>query len=378
MIKILLGSLLVAVIAVLYTPVSMFLTVGGALKTHSNINTATCRNVHDPLLVGCENGQLHPESGIIYYACAIHLDERDAWFPPTDHMNKSLASHGGIIAFDTKTETAVQLEFDSAAVEGFAPHGLGIYFDSTDPQAVYIHAVNHRHSGSVVEIFKHILGATTLEHIETAHNPEILYNPNDVHSVGPRSFYASNDRGSRSYFAKISETLLALKWGHVVYYHDGKWSIAAKNMAFPNGVSGSKDSVHIYVVSVGDASLSIFKRRTNGSLKLVDFVKLPAIPDNIAVDPKTEEIYIGAIGNALKWLYYVTDHTIAIPGNVLKISPNEGTDKFYGKKYSIEAMLETDGTQYSSFTSAIPDPTTHKLFLAGLYEHGLFVCNKMV
>ncbi|KAH6575264.1 hypothetical protein BASA50_006887 [Batrachochytrium salamandrivorans] len=383
MIKIALISLLVVLTSVLYVPVKNLVTVGGVFKNHINNNTATCRSLSkDSLLRGCENGQLHPGSGIIFYACAFNTEERDAWFPPADHLNRSVIAHGGIVAFDPKTETAIKLEIDSNVLtitDGFAPHGMGIFEDPSDPSTIYIHAVNHRRAGgSCIEIFKHTLGAPNLHHIETASNPAMLYHPNDVQPVGPRSFYASNDLGSRSYFLRKIEGLMGLRWGHVVYYHDGEWSISAKDVAYPNGIAVSKNLELVYVSSTSSAEILVFKRRpVSGSLRLVDQIKLPAIPDNISVDSETGALYVAAISGCIQFLYHVEDHSVAVPGMVLKISPNENTDKFYGKKFNVDVVMEWDGALISGATCATYDHSTSKMVIGSLYSGGVVVCDKV-
>ncbi|KAJ1344755.1 hypothetical protein BSLG_000276 [Batrachochytrium salamandrivorans] len=326
MIKIALISLLVVLTSVLYVPVKNLVTVGGVFKNHINNNTATCRSLSSP---------------------SSHMVALSLLIP-------------------RQTETAIKLEIDSNVLtitDGFAPHGMGIFEDPSDPSTIYIHAVNHRRAGgSCIEIFKHTLGAPNLHHIETASNPAMLYHPNDVQPVGPRSFYASNDLGSRSYFLRKIEGLMGLRWGHVVYYHDGEWSISAKDVAYPNGIAVSKNLELVYVSSTSSAEILVFKRRpVSGSLRLVDQIKLPAIPDNISVDSETGALYVAAISGCIQFLYHVEDHSVAVPGMVLKISPNENTDKFYGKKFNVDVVMEWDGALISGATCATYDHSTSKM-----------------
>ena len=62
------------------------------------------------------------------------------------------------------------------------------------------------------------------------------------------------------------------------------------------------------------------------------------------------------------------------PSSVFKITLNIGESSFYGEKYSVEKVLEDDGTKISGITSAVHDATRGRLFVHGVVEESLIVC----
>ncbi|KAL2916735.1 hypothetical protein HK105_203853 [Polyrhizophydium stewartii] len=248
MIKVVLVSLLVVAAALIYVPVRQLIGVGHVLSSYGNENTESCRLVEHPLLRGCEDGELHAETGTIFFACAINLADRSGWFPPLELANRSVVGSGGIVALDTKTLTPRRLAFESHDGE-FTPHGIGLLLDPADAGKLIVHAVNHRRDGSVVDMFEHTLGSTTLLRIGTARNARLLASPNDVQPVGRTAFYATNDLATHGFLRQI-EMLLSLRWSHVTYFERrggaddtgaaaggiDKWIVAAEHLAYPNGM----------------------------------------------------------------------------------------------------------------------------------------------
>jgi hypothetical protein len=62
------------------------------------------------------------------------------------------------------------------------------------------------------------------------------------------------------------------------------------------------------------------------------------------------------------------------PSSVFKITLNIGESSFYGEKYTVEKVLEDDGTKISGITSAVHDATRGRLFLHGVVGETLIVC----
>lgn len=66
--------------------------------------------------------------------------------------------------------------------------------------------------------------------------------------------------------------------------------------------------------------------------------------------------------------------TPSAPSSVFKITLNIGQSSFYGEKYSVQKVLEDDGTKISGITSAVHDATRGRLFLHGIVGESLAVC----
>jgi hypothetical protein len=56
---------------------------------------------------------------------------------------------------------------------------MGILEDPNDPTTIWIAAINHRTTGSVVERFKHKIGTKVAVHTETI-SGSLLHNPNGI------------------------------------------------------------------------------------------------------------------------------------------------------------------------------------------------------
>ena len=68
-----------------------------------------------------------------------------------------------------------------------------------------------------------------------------------------------------------------------------------------------------------------------------------------------------------------TEKTSA-PSNVFKIVLNICDSSSCGEKYSVQKVLEDDGTRISGVASAAQDATRGKLFMHGFSEESLIVC----
>lgn len=62
------------------------------------------------------------------------------------------------------------------------------------------------------------------------------------------------------------------------------------------------------------------------------------------------------------------------PSSVFKITLNIGESSFYGEKYSVQKVMEDDGTKISGITGVAHDATRGRLFMHGIMEESLAVC----
>ena len=65
-----------------------------------------------------------------------------------------------------------------------------------------------------------------------------------------------------------------------------------------------------------------------------------------------------------------------VPSSVFKITRDTRESWFYGKKkkYSVEKVLEDDGTKISGINAVVHDATRGRLFMHGLFEESLIIC----
>lgn len=213
--------------------------------------------------------------------------------------------------------------------------------DPNDKNIVWIAAVNHKQSGSVIERFEYNIQLQKLTHLKTISDQELLPNPNDVAPVGKVnfkifnvkiSFYATNDFGSTEYFEKKLEGYTRRKWSSVVFSDEtGKLKKAAVDLVYANGIKTSTDGETVYVNSCTGKRTHVFVRKSNNELQQTDVIPVPVLADNLAVSPEGD-VYVTGPQQAFKWLSFADDAKAACPWSTVRISINTNQDRFYGKK----------------------------------------------
>lgn len=106
----------------------------------------------------------------------------------------------------------------------FVTHGIDILTDPSDSNLLHIFAVNHLpdplHWGatdeahaaspnktrSQIEVFRHVLGSTTAEHVRSILDP-MIRTPNDIFATSPSSFYVTNDHYYRTGHMRLVEEM---------------------------------------------------------------------------------------------------------------------------------------------------------------------------
>lgn len=208
--------------------------------------------------------------------------------------------------------------------QDFAPHGISALVDSKDKSTIYIAAVNHRRSGSVIELFTYTLGSKTLQYRKSVIDQDLLNAPNDVLLIGKNEFYATNDIYSRG-LARTLAIYFRLSHGRVVFYDGNKMKTVLPNMVYPNGIISSDDMQTIYIASSLERKLFIYDRNeVTNRLKLTDSIDVGIIGDNLAYDSKTKSILVTGHSHAFKFKS-ATESSVPSPSVVVKVYPN--TDK---------------------------------------------------
>ncbi|KAI3360459.1 hypothetical protein L3Q82_002351 [Scortum barcoo] len=200
----------------------------------------------------------------------------------------------------TPVELKINGELD---LSSFNPHGISAYVDEAD-DIVYLFVVNHpqKHT-SQIEIF-HFVEENTLVHLKTITHP-LLNSVNDIVAVGVESFYVTNDR----YFYNdvlhiLCVLVLGRTWSDVVYYSPKEVRVAADGFMASNGINMSPDKRYIYVADIIDHEIDVFERREGEQLVYLKSVAVGSLCDNIEVDHRTGDLWLGCHPNSLKLLAY--------------------------------------------------------------------------
>ncbi|CAJ0639564.1 2380_t:CDS:2 [Entrophospora sp. SA101] len=296
-------------------------------------------------LEACEDIVIHHESGYAFMTCGNSELRKTHWYPPFGvFKNQSIQYREQVFVYKIDSELLLPLSFKNYPDdEDVVLHALGIYQDPADSNNLYMFLINHKRSGSVVEIFNHKIGSQELQYLETIKDDLIL-------------------------FARRP-------WSSVVFYSgvNNKSEIVADKISYPNGIDGNWDNSRIYLGTSGSGKLFIYERKHDNKLKLLDTVKTDST-DNVSVDDITGEIYLATFPKLIPAAIFIEGYyDTHVPSAIVKISNNTNEDKFYGVKYSKEIVYQDDGSFLNFVTVAAVDRKRNVMLLGSLISKGIFI-----
>ncbi|XP_067304825.1 serum paraoxonase/arylesterase 2-like isoform X2 [Pseudorasbora parva] len=194
---------------------------------------------------------------------------------------------------------SIKGQFDK---DSFNPHGISIYTDDKDG-AIYVFVVNHPQDKSQVEIFRFVEKENSLQHIKTIKH-ELLHSVNDIVAVGAESFYASNDHYFTNDILKLVEPFLSLPWCDIVYYSPETVQVVAGGFLSANGINISPNKRHLYVSDILKHTIVVLEIQKNTVLSHVKEVDVGSLCDNIEVDRKSGDLWMGCHPNGLKCVFH--------------------------------------------------------------------------
>ncbi|CAG8559713.1 6424_t:CDS:2, partial [Scutellospora calospora] len=307
----------------------------------------------------CEDIKIHHTSGLAYFTCGDEKSRKTQWWPP----------------LNTDKLTPLTLK-NFADEEDFSLHGFGMYEDPTEPDNLYFFLINHKRTGSVIELFKHKINSFELYHLKTFKH-DLIHSPNSVAPVSKDEFYATNDRYYRLSWKLQFEIKTRRRWSNVVF-HSSKTNtteIVVDRLIFANGIDVNWDYSRVFIATTGTGELLIYERKPDNKLKLLDAVNVEYSIDNVNVDPVTGEIYLAVAYSATEFHSCLSGSKDIKPSfSVFKISNNTGEDKFYGVKYAKEKIFEDDGTLFHAISVAAGDSGRKVLFLGSPWATGVVRC----
>ncbi|KAM9722966.1 serum paraoxonase/arylesterase 2-like [Menidia menidia] len=198
------------------------------------------------------------------------------------------------------TPVELQIEGD-LDLSSFNPHGISVFTDEAD-DSVYLFVVNHPHHDSQVEIFRYI-EEQTLVHLKTITHP-LLHSVNDIVAVGAEHFYATNDRYFQNFLLQFLVVILGVPLTDVVYYSPQEVRVAADGIQGANGINLSPDKRYIYVSDILDHEIDVFERQKGERLVFVKSVAVGSLCDNVEVDDRTGDVWLGCHPNGAKLSNY--------------------------------------------------------------------------
>ncbi|XP_061675143.1 serum paraoxonase/lactonase 3.1 isoform X2 [Syngnathoides biaculeatus] len=197
-------------------------------------------------------------------------------------------------------ELSVSVNFD---LKTFNPHGISVYTDPTSG-TVYLFVVNHPHHKSQVELFEFDERGLSLLHLKTFKH-KLLHSVNDIVALGVDRFYATNDHYfSDELLKSVVEPLLGQPLTNVVYFSTEMVKVVSEGYYFANGINISPDQRHIYVADIMAHNVHVLERIEDNGLAPVKNVALGSLCDNIEVDRKTGDLWLGCHPNAWRIFHF--------------------------------------------------------------------------
>ncbi len=302
-------------------------------------------------VVGAEDVTIDPDKGLAY----LSADDRRATLA-------GRPQRGGIYSLDLRTAGAQPVLVTPNEPKEFHPHGISLWRGAGGERRLF--AINHlsQHSHRV-EVFA-VEGAE-LQHLESIHYPE-LTSPNDLVAVGPREFYATNDR----YYVEPGwqqtlEAYLQLPWSNVSHFAAGRSRVAASGLSFANGINVSADGKTIFVAECLGRAIHVYERNpSNAELTLQRTIPLQSCPDNIEVD-SDGRLWVAAHPKLFDLVAHSADPEKLAPSQVLHIDPHSG---------SVEELLLDDGKLISAASTAAVLGQT--IVVGAIFDAKVLVCER--
>ncbi|KAJ0417170.1 hypothetical protein BJY00DRAFT_316128 [Aspergillus carlsbadensis] len=395
--------ILLAVLAsVLYSPVQRVLTVFGVYR---NASLASAQNIYAiPDTLQCEDLHYYVPGNVLFAACEDSVLQRFRWFPPLVMLDGPANSTGSIHVIDPQTLVSSRLTFEN--FQGpFITHGIDVIQDPGQLDAVYIFAVNHPvnpeytpdtdspKARSQIEIFRHVLGASTARHVRSVRHP-LITTPNDIYALDPHSFYVTNDHYYREGLMRQLEVLPVIKWTDVLHVQlDQLTTIDATagvnaTVALPklhacNGLGHGQVPEDVLVTSVTGGL--VWRTRANENnprtLSILEEIAVDSIVDNPSYydDPYKLE-GDDASGYVLAGLRRAID----LPKTHTDPNATEGVIVWHVRHDgSTRVIFEDDGTSIRSASAAVlvpiepakGGPKEARLFVTGFLSNAMVALN---
>ncbi|MEQ1931835.1 MAG: SMP-30/gluconolactonase/LRE family protein [Parvularculaceae bacterium] len=331
-----------AILAFLAYFASIMIPVSGVAQKFEDKLVDQCRRVD--VFPGTEDVTIDPDTEIAF----VSADDRRA-DPPRQ---------GGVYAFNTDApDTVVKVSADDFGE--FHPHGISLWRGPGGEKRLFV--INHASDGQKVEIFDVGQGGA-LTHAETVAFPAMT-SPNDVLAVGPRQFYATNDRGYRDGLMSTLEGYLALPFASLVYFDGEKGEKVVEGLVFANGVNRSRDGAAVYVSEFLKRRINVYTRDpASGALTLKKRLPVMTNPDNIEV-ARDGGLWIGGHPKVFEFLKHARDPSHPAPSHVVRVYPHTGENK--------EFFIDTKGRLNASSVGAVWDET---LIVGSVFDDHVMVC----
>lgn len=281
-----------------------------------------------------------------------------------------------------QTMKSTRLEFENFPGP-FITHGFDIVADPSDPNAVYILAVNHLpnpayapesdlpKARSQIEIFHHVLGSSTARFVRSVRHP-LITTPNDVYAVAPDSFYVTNDHSHREGLLRhVGDFVPYLGWSSTVHVQLGGLASSAEaedevtahtaltGLKNNNGLGHGASPDEILVTSAIGGELYRASASSNHTITVEETIPVDSTIDNPSYykDPK------GVPGNdASGYVLAGLRRAVDLPSTVHDPEGKESVIVWLVRRnesadaWEQRVLFEDDGTNIRSASAAVLVP----------------------
>ncbi|KAF9435206.1 Serum paraoxonase/arylesterase 2 [Entomortierella beljakovae] len=346
--------------------------LGLNLGTIQPFNIQGCELVKG--LETCEDIHIHHNSGLAFTTCG-HALPRKGWYPPIGHRDASNPDSfkGEFVIYNIETG-----KHDVVDLVGLPEgtdrvfHGLDIFERS--PTEITLFLVNHRRTGSVIEVVEYTIGSKTAQYKETVKH-DLITTPNDIVALGPRSFYVSNDHHYLTGVMRSVEEYLRRPWSNVVYYSPEDTFVAFEGVISANGMTANPDRSLVFLSGCHGAGVHVLAPNKDMTLSQQDYLKLDFYNDNPSYDPSTGDVFVTGHAKPLMMLKDLgtPGKSVVGPSKIVRLRKNPLAGSPDNTKYIVETVLLDDGSTISTGTVAAVDRKRGVMLVGSAFSEKGFV-----
>jgi len=286
----------------------------------------------------------------------IHHDAGLAFISTDDRRN---GARGAIYALSLDGSQTLR-EVSGGMPDPFHPHGISLWTGQDGSKRLFVvnHRTPHDHTIEIFDIDSD--GALSLAETVTH---AVLTSPNDVLAVGPRQFYATNDRAYPTGIMSNLEAYLGLPLASVSYFNGESGRIVADGLAYANGINMSADGGMVYVAEILGRGVRIYDRDVqSGGLRRTRDVSVPTAPDNIEIG-EDGALWIGGHPRVFDFVTHSKDENHSAPSHVIRVDPNTGD--------VTTVLMSLDGELNASSVAAV---TENMLLVGAVFDDRILIC----
>ncbi len=221
----------------------------------------------------------------------------------------------------------------------FHPHGISLVPGAPPLLYVINHVTSREHA---VEVFE--IDGDTLRFRRPLLTDPLLTTPNDLVALRNGQIYVTNS-GAGPSFGGMLAALFGLRHGTVVRFDGRRWSRAAEDIAFANGIAVNTAGDLLYVGGARDKAIHVFPRRpeTGEIGERIRTLEIGSGADNLTwADAHT--LLAAAHPSIRAFAWHGAGLASTAPSEVYRVDVRDG---------SVTRAFADDGTNVSAASTAI-------------------------